>query len=460
MGAGSTISRRRMLFWLDRNLSRHVLRIATPAIAGLSSQMIVSIVNTAMVGRLDNTDVQLAAMGLGFLGTWAITSLFSSLSTGTHVLVARKQGEGNSIGVGEVLNNSLFMCFILGAIFAALGYLFSYNIIDFFSKNEAVTHAGAEYMRFQFLGLPFFLLIVSYRGFFFGIGHTKIFMISAIIINVFNIMFNYLFIFGVMGFPKMDLAGAGIGSSISMVLGWLFFLFVTFLGTYRKQYKYFSHFRISREVIAQIVKISIPVSLQNILILFGFLVFVAITGIIGTVEQAASNVVINALFISLMPCFGFGIAAQTLVGQSIGKRNATLAHAYGYETAKLGTIFTIAIGLFFVLIPDAVLAIITTEKTVVDTARPILQIAGVAQVFYGSGIIFANALQAGGATVFVMFVEVLTHWVIFLPLTYVFGVSMHGGIRGAWLALPVYIVAYTTMNLLKFRSSSWLRTES
>jgi putative MATE family efflux protein len=448
-----------MIFRIDKKYSRDILHIATPAIAGLSSQMVVSIVNTAMVGRLEHTDVQLAAMGLGFLGTWAITSLFSSLSTGTHVLVARRHGEGNHIGVGEVLNNSLLICFILGVIFGTLGYLFSYHIIDFFSKDSAVTEAGAAYMRYQFLGLPFFLLIVSYRGFFFGIGHTKIFMISAILVNVFNILFNYLFIFGAFGFPKMELAGAGVGSSISMVLGWLFFLLVTFIGHYRKQYKYYSHFKISKDVILQIVKISVPVSLQNILILLGFLVFVAITGIIGTVEQAASNVVINALFISLMPCFGFGIAAQTLVGQSLGKNDSQLAHAYGYETAKLGTIFTILIGILFVVFPDVVLYIITTKQEVITASRPVLQIAGVAQIFYGGGIIFANALQAGGATVYVMFVEVITHWIIFLPLTYLFGVKLGFGLKGAWLALPVYIVAYTTMNFLKFRSSSWIKVK-
>jgi putative MATE family efflux protein len=442
---------------LNRSLAREVVHIAAPAVTGLSSQMVVSIVNTAMVGRLENTQVQLAAMGLGFLGSWAITSLFSSLSTGTHVLVARRHGEGDHMKVGEVLNNSLFICAILGVVFGALGYLASYSIIDFFSKSDAVAHAGAAYMRYQFFGLPFFLLIVSYRGFFYGIGHTRIFMFSAIIINVFNIIFNYLFIFGAFGFPRMELAGAGIGSSISMVLGWLFFLFVTLTGHYRKQYKYFSHFRISKDVIRQIVGISIPVSMQNILILLGFLVFVAIIGIIGTVEQAASQVVITALFISLMPCLGFGIAAQTLVGQSIGRGDIKMAHAYGYETAKLGTLFTIAIGILFVLAPDVVLRVITTSDQIVEMARPILRIAGVAQVFYGSGIIFANALQAGGATVYVMFVEVLTHWVIFLPLTYVFGVTLGGTIRGAWLALPVYVIAYTTMNFLKFRSVSWIK---
>jgi MATE family multidrug resistance protein len=442
---------------LHRNLDRDIMRIATPAIAGLSSQMIVSIVNTAMVGRLENTEVQLAAMGLGFLCTWAITSLFSSLSTGTHVLIARRHGEGNPLGVGEVLSNSLMLCFSLGVIFGLLGYVFAFDIINFFAKDSAVAVAGAGYMKYQFLGLPFFLLIVSYRGFFFGIGQTKVFMFSAIIVNLFNIVFNYLFIFGPFGFPRMELAGAGVGALLSMVAGWLFFLIVTFLGDYRRKYQYYSHFRISRDVINQIVRISIPVSAQNILILLGFLVFVAIVGVIGTIEQAASNVVISALFLSLMPSFGFGIAAQTLVGQSLGKGNIAQAHAYGFETAKLGTIFTMAIGVLFVSAPELVLRVITTSDGVVEVARPVLQVAGVAQIFYAAGIIFANALQAGGDTVYVMIVEVLTHWVIFLPLTYVFGSVLGGGVVGAWMALPVYILSYTAMNYTRFRTTRWIR---
>lgn len=441
----------------DRKFAREIMQLATPAIAGLSSQMIVTIVNTAMIGRLENAQVQLAAMSLGVLATWAITSFFSSLSTGTHVLVSRRQGEGNYRGVGEVLNNSLIVSLFVGIAISAIGYFFSYEIVGFFSSDDAVTAAGGGYLKYQFIGLPFFLLIVSYRGFFNGIGHTKVFMFSALVINVINIIFNYLFIFGVAGFPKLELAGAGMGASVSMVLGWLFMAFVTFLGDYRRQYQYYSRPGISLDVIRQIVRISVPVSLQNILILLGFLVFAAITGVIGIVDQAASNVVISALFISMMPCFGFGIAAQTLAGQALGRNDLPLAQKYGYETAKLGTIFTLCIGLVFLLVPEWILLIVTNDQTVIGVARPVLQIAGVAQIFYGAGIIIANVLQAGGATVYVMMIEVVTHWVIFLPLTYVFGVTLQGGIRGAWLALPVYIVAYSAMNLLKFRSGNWVK---
>ena len=170
-----------------------------------------------------------------------------------------------------------------------------------------------------------------------------------------------------------------------------------------------------------------------------------------------SSAVITALFISFLPCFGFGIAAQTLVGQMLGQGFPKRARLYGFETAKLGTIFTVILGAIFVLFPDLVLIVITTNQKVIEIAHPILQIAGVAQVFYGSGIILANALQAGGAAVYVMFVEVLTHWIIFLPLTYLFGVRWGWGIRGAWLALPIYIVMYSLMNYLKFRSLGWTR---
>lgn len=444
-----------MSFLLRKNPSRQILSLATPAIAGLLSQTVVSIVDTAMVGRLGNAQVALAAMGLGLLATWAITSFFSSFSTGTHVLVARRHGEENRLAVGEVLNNSLLICLVLGIVFGALGYLSSYNVIDFFSKDNAVAREGAAYMEYRFLGLPFFLLIVSYRGFFFGIGHTRVFMFSAIIVNVVNIALDYVFIFGALGSRTMGLAGAGLAYMLSMVVGLLFFVAVTFLPEYRRTYKYFSHFKLSREVIGQIVRISLPVSFQNILILIGFLIFVAITGLIGTIDQAASQVVITALFISFMPCFGLGIAAQTLVGQMIGKGYPRRALMYGFETAKIGTIFTLIVGAVFVLVPDAVIIVITTDPAVTEIARPILQIAGVAQVFYGSGIILANALQAGGATVYVMFVEVLTHWIIFLPLTYLFGVTLGWGIRGAWLALPAYIIMYSVMNYWKFRSLGW-----
>jgi multidrug resistance protein, MATE family len=440
----------------DRPLTRGVLRISTPAVAGLSSLMIVSVVETAMVGRLENTTVVLAAMGLGSLATWAITSVFSTLATGTHVLVARRAGEHDLGGAGAALNNSLLLSLSLGLLFGLPGYLFAHPIIAFFSSDPAVARAGTGYMQWRFLGLAVFLFVVSYRGFFNGIGHTKIFMYSAIVTNLSALVFDYLLIFGVLGLPRMGLTGVGIASTISNVLGLLFLFGTTFRPRYRREYGYYRHFGVKWDVMQQIVRISVPVSLQNLLILLGFLVFVAITGVIGTAEQAASQVVISALFMSFLPCFGFGTGAQTLVGQCLGRGELGLAKRYGYEAARHATYFTLLLGIVFVVFPEMVIGAITTDQGLVQVARPILQIVGVAQIFYAAGIVLAHALQAAGATVFVMWVEVLTHWVIFLPIAYLLGVVWGGGIVGAWLAMPVYIISYTTLIVRKYRRGSWL----
>ncbi len=441
----------------EKRYANRILKIASPAIAGLSSQMIVSLIDTAMVGRLEHSEVALAAMGLGVLATWTLTSFFSSLATGTHILVARRQGEGKFNEAGIVLNNSLFVSLVVGLVFGFLGYTFSHDVIGLLSSDDAVAVAGGDYMKYRSIGLPFFLLAVAYRGFYYGIGHTKVFMFSALISYFFNILFNYLLIFGNWGFPAMGVAGAGLAASIGMFLGYLFFVFVTFLHGYRTKYRYYDLLAVGMNYIMPIVRISLPVSFQNILILFGFLMFVAITGIIGTVEQAATQVVITALFISFMPCFGLGIAAQTLVGNELGNARPNEAERFGVETARIATIFTFLLGIVFVISPDTVLRVLTPNQAIIDAARPLLRIAGVAQVGYGAGIVIANSLQAAGATLYVMWIEIVTHWIIFLPLSYIIGVTLEQGAVGAWLALPVYIFSYTLMAWWRFHSGSWKR---
>ncbi len=439
----------------EKNYYKRILEVALPAIAGLSTQMVVSLVDSAMVGRLHEATYALAAMGIGVLATWALISFFSSLATGTHVIVARSYGSGDYSKCGRTLNNSLFMGFGVGAVVALTGALAAGYIAHFFAADPTVGNYAAGYIFYRFLGIPFFLLAVAYRGFFFGIGKTKIFMYSGIIINVLNIIFNYILIYGRFGAPKMGLAGAGLGSSIATMFDSFFYLSVTLLPSYRKRFKSFRKVRIDFGIIKNIFKISIPVSFQNVFILIGFLIFVTITGFIGTKSQAAAQAVISALFISFLPCFGFGIAAQTLVGNNLGSKKFALAKIYGFETAKIATYYTVLLGIIFILVPQLVLLIITTDQSIISAAKPALRIAGFAQIFYATGVVLANGLQAAGKTMFVMTAEVITNLFIFVPLAYYLGVYLKLGFTWAWAALPVYIIIYSMIIFIKFRSGKW-----
>jgi MATE family multidrug resistance protein len=435
--------------------SKKILNLALPAIAGLSTQMIVSLVDTAMIGRLDDATYALAAMGIGVLATWALISFFSSLATGTHVFVARNNGRKDYNECGKVLNTSLVISIVIGAVVSLLGVIYSHNIAQLFSADVIVGDLAGEYLHFRFMGIPFFLISVSYRGFFFGISKPKIFMYSGILVNFLNIVFNYIFIFGAFGMHGMGLAGAGIGSTLATMFDVLFYISVAALPAYRKKYNYFSFFKYSPTIAKSIIKLSIPVSFQNVFILVGFLSFVAITGLIGTTEQASSQVIISALMISMMPCFGFGIAVQTLVGTNFGAKKFKEAKFYGFQTAKIATVYTFIVGVIFLLIPEWILMIVTEESSVIEMAKFSLQIVGVGQILYAVGVVLANSLQAVGESLFVMIGDVLANWVIFVPLAYVIGITFELGLWGAWLALPFYVFVYSVLMFVKFNWGSW-----
>jgi multidrug resistance protein, MATE family len=430
---------------------KYILKLALPAIAGLSAQMVVSLVDTAMVGRLPDAQYSLAAMGLGVLATWAIISFFSSLATGTHVLIARSYGEKDYNKCGDVLNTSIIIGVLMGIFVALAVVLNAYSIADFFAADDKVGIYAGDYLHYRFMGIPFFLITVSYRGFFFGIGKTKIFMISGILVNFLNIIFNYIFIFGAFGIEGMGLAGAGFGSTLATICDALFYFIVSIFPHYRKTYNYFRHFGFYKDIAKKIFKISLPVSFQNVFILVGFLSFVAITGLIGTKEQAASQLVITALMMSFLPVNGFGIAIQTLMGNSLGEKNIVKAKNFGYSTSKLATYYTVFVGLIFTLAPRLILILTTNDNSVIEAAVPALRIAGFGQIFYGIGIVLANGLQAAGKTFFVMMTEVIINWVIFVPLAYLMGVVLKIGLYGAWAALPFYVTLYSLVIFLKFR---------
>jgi putative MATE family efflux protein len=323
------------------------------------------------------------------------------------------------------------------------------------AKDHRVGQLAGDFIVYRFIGLPFFLITVSFRGFFFGIGHTRIFMISAVIVNLLNIVFNYILIFGKFGLPAMGVAGSGLGSSLATICDSAFYIIIASTPAYRKQYHFLKNLIFSKSIVKSIFKLSLPVSFQNVFILIGFCIFVAITGLISTKAQAATQAIISTLFMSFLPCFGFGIAAQTLMGNAIGQGKNQLAKLYGYQTVTIALLFTLSIAILFLTIPQHILHVITEDHGIIDTAVPAMRIAGIAQIFYGIGIVLANSLQTLGKTSYVMFAEIITNLLILVPASYLFGVVLNWGLAGAWGAMPLYIVLYSIIVYIGYRKHNW-----
>lgn len=434
---------------------KFILKLSVPAIAGLSTQMIVSLVDTAMIGRLDNAELSLAAMGIGVLATWAVVSFFSSLATGTHVLTAKNYGSKNFDSCATILSTSIILNLLVGVIVASIIAVFAEPIAQFFSADIFVGKEAGKYLFFRFLGLPFFLITVAFRGFYFGIGQTKIFMFSGLIVNALNIILNYVFIYGSFGLQPMGLSGAAIGSTLATFGDVIFYILISMKKENFTKFSLLKNFNIDYNFIKSIIKISFPVSFQNISILIGFLSFLSIIGLIGVREQAVSQLVFSALLISLLPNMGFGIAVQTLFGNNLGAGKVKKAVEYVYDSVRIATFYTIILALIFYFFPELILILITNDKNLILAATPIMKIAGIGQLFYAGGIVIANSLQVAGYSLFVMIADMLSNLLVFVPISYFLGIYLNLGYEFSWMALPLYSILYSSIIFIKFTRSRY-----
>jgi len=123
----------------------------------------------------------------------------------------------------------------------------------------------------------------------------------------------------------------------------------------------------------------------------------------------------------------------------------------------IALVYTVFIGAFFLILPQLVLLLTTTDRNVIDTAIPALRVAAVGQIFYAIGVVLANGLQAVGKTMYVMLAEVLVNWFIFVPLAYFMGVYLEFGLIGAWWALPFYVIIFALLIYAKFMRGDWTK---
>jgi len=434
---------------------RVILKLALPIIAGLSTQMLLSLVDTAMVGRLPDAQYALAAMGIAFFATWAVISFFSSLSNGTLVLTARSFGSENFIEGGNVLKTSIIIGALLGIVVSVTVVSLAFPLGNLFAADNIVGQYAGSYLFYRFMAIPFFLVTVSFRGFYFGIGKTKIFMIAGITANVLNIAFDYILIYGAFGINGMGLAGAGIGSSLATVVETSIYFAFSVSPGYKNKYNIYRNFKYYKNIARDIVKISLPVSFQSIFTLTGLLLFISIIGITGTLQQAASQTVLSAMFLSYMPAMGFGIAAQTLVGNKIGEKNIKSARQWGFAASKIATTYTIFLGIIFILLPKFVLSVLTKDITIIETGIPLLRIAGFAQIFFGVGFVLSNGLLSAGESLFVMLTDVTINWLVFVPVAYLLGIIFNLGVIGVWTAMPFYTMLYAAIIYAKFKYGKW-----
>ena len=303
---------------------KNIWRISYPLILSFLANSVINVTDTAFMGRI--SDVALGASGLG--GIYFLIFLMASLGLGigAQIIIARFHGEGNLNRIGGVFDHLLYLMLVLSVALIGLHYIIAPRLLGLLISSDAILESTLLYLSIRTVGFIPAFLAIAYRSFLTGVSITRPISYSAGLMAGLNFLFNYMFVFGNFGFPRMEIEGAAYASLLSETIAVAYLIIWVYV---KKTGKEFSCFEFAKPVVSEmksILKISFPVMVQHVVSLASWLTFFLMIEGLGERPLAISNVVRGAYSILMIPLIGISQGTQTLVSSLIGQGGTELVH--------------------------------------------------------------------------------------------------------------------------------------
>lgn len=435
---------------MDRSRTRTIFALALPIIGGMVSQNVLNLVDTAMVGSLG--DEALAAVGIASFGNFMAMAFIMGLGAGVQAMSARRLGQGRETQMAVPLNGGLVLAAGLAMPWSGVLVVATPDLFWLLSSDSAVIELGVPYLQARLIGMTAIGMNVAFRGYWNGVNLSRLYLSTLLVMHIANIGLNWVLIFGNLGAPAMGATGAGIASAVSTYLGTLTYVL---LGFRHARKAGFLRGLPDRQQLRNLLRLAIPAGTQQLFLAAGYTVFFRIVGAVGTQELAAANVVLNVMLVGLLPGIGFGLAANSLVSQSLGRGDTRDARRWGWDVVKVALVVMVALGLPMVVAPEVILGVFLHDPDTLAIARPALQLTGVVLALDAIGMVLLNALQGAGATRSAAGVAVACQWGLGLPLALVLGPMLGLDLVWVWASQGIYRGAQAVAYAIIWRRGHW-----
>lgn len=443
--------------WVQPDRRRQILTLALPIIGGMISQNVLNLVDTAMVGTLGDT--ALAAVGTGSFANFLAIAFITGLSTGVQAMVARRLGEGRTSEVAVPLNGALILALAMAIPASLVLYQLVPLVFPALNRDPLVVADGVPYLQARIVGMAAVGMNFAFRGYWNGVNMSRMYLRTLLLMHATNISLNWLLIFGHLGFPELGATGAGVASAIATYVGTGYYIV---LALKHARPGGFLRGLPDGATLRTMLRLSIPNGLQqtsmagSLVALFWIISQLGSgAGELATAQVAAANVVINVTLVALLPGVGLGLTAASLVGQALGRKDTSDAAQWGNDVARVSAVVLGLLGLPMLLLPDLILGAFLHDAATLDIARGPLRLVGAVIAFDGVGMVFMNALLGAGASRTVMVVSVTVQWLVFLPVAFLVGPVMGGGLLAIWAAQGGYRTLLSVVMVVLWRRGQW-----
>jgi putative MATE family efflux protein len=430
-----------------------VFKLAWPSIVENLLQSVFGIITIMMVARLGPAAIAGVGASNGLI--MVAMSAFFALSMGTTVLVAHATGAKNREAAKLAAKQSLVLGVVVGLVITALGFTFAPQAIRAIGAGPEVVAEGARFLRIFALGSVFIVTSFIMGGTLRGAGDTRTPMLVTLSTLVVGLALAYPLIFGLAGLPALGVAGAALGTVIARGGGCLIFLALLLRPGGAVSITGRAGWRPALAPLRRLVNIGLPSMFESLFRAGGMLAFSVIVFRLGTTVAAAQQIAQQAVFFSMMPGFGFSMAATALVGQSLGARNPQRAGRASLFATRSCLAWMGAMGLVFFVGGPWIMRLFTNDPAIVEHGVAALKMVALAQPGQAIGMVLAGSLRGAGDTRYPMVTTGAVMWLVRLPLAYLFGITLGMGLAGVYLGWVADSLVLATLNFLRYRTGRW-----
>lgn len=432
---------------------KDVINLAWPSVVEQLLIQLFNMVDMMMVGGVGAAAI--AAIGLTMQPLFVAMAGFMALNVGTTAVVARFIGAGDRDEANTTARQSLVVIGVMSIVAATLLYVFARPIVLFMgAKPDSVGYA-VTYLRVMSLSFLPQTVSMNITAVLRGAGDTRTPMRYNIIANVVNVVGNAILINGLFGFPRWEVFGAAVATAISRVVGMILALRAVTGGKSVLHISFREKFAPRFDLIKRVVTVGIPAMIEQVVMRFAMMTFTRVVSGLGTTIYAAHQIGINITGLSFSPGMGFGMAATSLVGRSLGAKRPDRAEMYGWQTRRIGMFVASAMGLLFFFGGGLLASLYSDEASVIADAARVLRIIALVQPLQSTQFILAGALRGAGDTRWPLIATFVGTVGVRVSLALLFVNVFGWGLLGAWLAMAIDQTTRSAFIYFRYRSGRW-----
>lgn len=425
------------------------IKLALPIIIGELAQMALHLIDAAMVGAISYKQLAAAALVLNALNIPFVFGIGITISVSQMVSMAHGRRDGN------LVSHYFFNGFVLCAV-AAVGIscllVFGRNVLYHLGQDPEVVALALPFMKLMGMSLVPMLLFMTLKQFTDGLEYTRTAMLLSLIGMPINIFLNWLLIYGNLGFPRLELVGAGWATLITRTFIFLLLAFVVLKHSTFKRYILVSRsqWKLKANTMKELLHIGVPSSLQMGMEAGAFAVSGIIIGTLGAVSQASHQIALSCASFTFMVSMGLAQAGSIRVSNAYGGHNFSLISRIGRSTLVTALCYGIFCAVIFAVFRFQLPQLFNDNSEVVGLASGLLLFAAVFQISDSTQAIGAGLLRGIKDVKIPTILVAISYWVVGLPVGYLLAFHFKMGATGMWLGLIAGLTLASVFLILRF----------